>query len=71
MPDRLLHDIGTALHGRRWQSDLARDLGVSRDAVRKWETGERNPDLPRYAARLRELLLERKTAIEGLLKRLP
>lgn len=36
----LLHSIGNALYGPRWQSELARDLGVSDRTVRRWSAGE-------------------------------
>jgi DNA-binding transcriptional regulator YdaS (Cro superfamily) len=32
---------GTALYGYRWQSSLARDLGVLPRTVRKWANGEK------------------------------
>jgi len=37
-PD-LLREAGEALYGARWQSDLARDLGVSDRTVRRWAAG--------------------------------
>lgn len=51
---RLLRDTGTALYGPRWQSDLARDLGVSDRTVRYWLAGNDIPagvysDLQRIA----------------------
>ena len=36
---RLLAETGEALYGPRWQSDLARDLGVSDRTVRRWAAG--------------------------------
>ena len=41
---KLLTAVGVALYGPRWQSDLARDLGVSDRTVRRWVSGE---DIPR------------------------
>lgn len=38
-PD-LLRAIGQALYGTRWQSEVARDLGVSEGMVRKYLRGE-------------------------------
>lgn len=35
----LLAEAGEALYGARWQSDLARDLGVSDRTVRRWVAG--------------------------------
>lgn len=40
MTPALLHSIGNALYGPRWQSELARDLGVSDRTVRRWSAGE-------------------------------
>lgn len=40
MSPELLHSIGNALYGPRWQSELARDLGVSDRTVRRWSAGE-------------------------------
>ena len=31
--------IGRLLHGEDWQSPLARDLGVSRESIRRWLNG--------------------------------
>lgn len=42
-PNAVLAEIGRALYGSRWQSDMARDLGVSDRTVRRWAAGE---DLP-------------------------
>jgi predicted transcriptional regulator len=36
--------VGRALYGDRWQSDIARDLGVSDRTIRRWVSGE---DIPR------------------------
>ncbi len=33
---RLLVEAGEALYGPRWQTDLARDLGVSDRTMRRW-----------------------------------
>jgi len=38
-PD-LLRKIGQTLHGDRWQSPLARDLGVNDRTLRRWVAGE-------------------------------
>lgn len=35
----IMADAGRLLYGTDWQSPLARDLGVSRDSVRRWLTG--------------------------------
>ena len=38
-----LHDIGRALYGNRWQSALARDIGVTSRTVRRWAAGDPIP----------------------------
>lgn len=35
----LLHDVGAALYGPRWQSPLARDLGMSDRHIRRLAAG--------------------------------
>jgi len=35
----LLIAVGQALYGERWQSPLARDLGVSDRTMRRWVAG--------------------------------
>jgi hypothetical protein len=40
---QLLAAFGEALYGPRWQSDLARDLGVSDRAMRRWAAGTHKP----------------------------
>jgi len=36
----LLRMAGEALYGPRWQSELARDLGVSDRTMRRWVAGD-------------------------------
>lgn len=36
-----LREAGELLYGSRWQSDLARDIGVADRTVRAWVAGER------------------------------
>lgn len=44
MADRaLLRSVGEALYGPRWQSSLARELGVADRTVRRWIAGEDEP----------------------------
>lgn len=64
---RILAKVGAALYGERWQTDLARDLGLSDGRrIRQWLSGERpvpdglNDDLV-------QLLQERKKIIEHIL----
>lgn len=35
----LLHEIGGALYGPLWQSEMARDLGVAIRTVQRWAAG--------------------------------
>jgi DNA-binding transcriptional regulator YdaS (Cro superfamily) len=46
--------VGLALYGHRWQSSLARDLGVSVRVVRYWASGDKPipPGQWRYIAAL-------------------
>lgn len=39
MSSKLLRDVGEALYGPRWQTDLARDLDVSDRTMRRWAAG--------------------------------
>lgn len=40
-----LREIGEALYGEEWQSDLARAVGVTSRTVRRWLAGDRGtPD---------------------------
>lgn len=58
---------GKALYGERWQTDLARDLGLS-DArrIRQWMAGER-PIPQGIAKELIDLLASRKLLIDETL----
>lgn len=65
----LLLKCGVALYGPRWQSDLARDLGVDDRTMRRWVAGDSavpdgvNVDLLR-------LLTERADEIDDLIPQL-
>lgn len=59
-PD-LLRQIGEALFGDRWQTQLSRALDVSDRTVRRWLAGE--PPKPGVAANLRRLLQDRVQAL--------
>lgn len=43
MSRRILIDCGEALYGPLWQSELARQLGVSDRTVRRWVAGGEMP----------------------------
>jgi limonene-1,2-epoxide hydrolase len=62
-----LATAGALLYGERWQAAVARDLGVSREAVRLWVVGV-HPVPDDALARLRELLVERWQAIGAALR---
>lgn len=53
----LLAQIGNALYGPRWQSELARALGVSDRTVRRWAAGA---EVPVGAQSEAQLLLRRR-----------
>ncbi len=39
MTSEALADIGTARHGSRWKSPLAREIGVTRETMSRWASG--------------------------------
>lgn len=43
MSTNLLTEIGEALYGPRWQTDLSRDLGISDRTMRRWAAGDGEP----------------------------
>lgn len=66
---KLLRDTGKALYGTRWQTDLARDLGVADRTVRRWVAGV--DDLPAgVALDLWRLCEERAAALDAVIGRL-
>lgn len=62
-----LATAGALLYGERWQSPLARDLGVSREAVRLWLAGL-HPMPVAARSRVRVLLVERHADIAEALR---
>lgn len=66
---RLLVEAGEALYGPRWQSDLARDLGVSDRTMRRWVAGTSDVPTGLYVDLLR-MTQERATALDALAPRL-
>lgn len=66
---RLLRDAGEALYGPRWQSDLARDLGVADRTMRRWLAGADDMP-PGVALDLWRLCEERAQAIDDVRGRL-
>lgn len=66
---RLLIETGEALYGPRWQSDLARDLGVSDRTMRRWVAGGDNPK-PGVYVDLHRLVVERQALLDRVERRL-
>ena len=61
-----LREIGVALFGHRWQSALARELGVSDRTVRHWTTGRPIPEhVPEKLATLVDMRIKK---LRSLLK---
>ena len=60
-----LRTIGELLYGERWQSPLARDLGVDDRTVRGWLTGKGRPGA--YTAVLLCTLAQRRDDIDRYL----
>lgn len=66
---KLLRDAGEALYGQRWQTDIARDLGVNDRTIRRWLSGA--DDLPNgVALDLLRLCMERAQALDDMVVRL-
>ena len=65
----LLTEVGEALYGSRWQTDLARDLGVADRTVRRWAAGAQ--EMPASARTdLLRLTQERAALLDSLAERL-
>lgn len=65
----LLREVGEALYGPYWQSELARDRGVATRTVQRWVAGYPIP--AGLWPELREAVLQRRAALGDLAKRLP
>ena len=63
--DKLLIEAGEALYGPRWQSELARALGVSDRTVRRWLTGQNAVPKGVYAD-LNTLVQDRSAVLHAL-----
>lgn len=62
----LLRSVGAALYGPRWQSEVARDLGVSFRSVNRWLALDAMPsDIP---DRLRPIVRARIISLEAARK---
>jgi len=64
-----LAQIGEALWGPRWQSELARSLGVADRTVRRWTAGDTTP-APGVYADLLDIAKERNATITKAIARL-
>lgn len=65
-----LEAIGILLYGSRWQSDLAKALGVSDRQVRRWVAGDTKvPD--RALLQIQAIAQKRARALQKLLALLP
>ena len=69
MSNKLIADIGCALYGERWQTDMARALDVSDSTVRRWAAGTDEPRRGVYTD-LHRLVIERITNLEDTLERI-
>ena len=58
--------VGKALYGRRWKTELADALGISKMSLRRYELGERNPPAD-LARRMRRLVIKRITMLKSLI----
>jgi len=67
IPPGELAIVGEALYGSYWQTDLARELDVSRRTVVRW-AARGAPEL--WRARLVELCRERRILLTGITVRL-
>lgn len=66
---RLLVEAGEALYGPRWQSELARDIGVSDRTMRRWVADTSAVPAGLYVDLLR-LTQERAAVLDALAPRL-
>lgn len=64
----VLARVGEALYGPRWQSELARALGVSDRTMRRWVAGDEPPD--GVLGDLAALMKERTKALAALIARI-
>jgi hypothetical protein len=61
---------GRALHGERWQTALAQDLGVTDRTMRRWLAGH-SPIPDRVEAQLQGLLARRMGELRGVSEERP
>lgn len=66
MPDLTIREIGEAMYGSRWQSEMARELGKAVNTVQRWEDGSRSPG-PDSRARLLGLMRDRRDRLDQVI----
>lgn len=69
MTTALLHEAGEALYGPLWQSELARELGVSVRTVQRWAAGKPVP--PSVWPEIRALAGRRGLTLVKVRRKLP
>lgn len=70
MDASLLHEVGAALYGPRWQAELARQRGVDLRRVQRWAAGEFRVPAGIWAE-LRVDIEARRGALAALARKLP
>lgn len=70
MSGSTIQEIGEALYGPRWPSELARALEMSDRHMRRLAAGEA-PMTPGIMADIRKIAVARGRTIASLIKRLP
>lgn len=69
MSSKLLSDVGTALYGPRWQTELSRAIDVSDRTVRRWAAGADDvPDGVYYE--LLALLTEKASQVDDTIAKI-
>ena len=66
----ILQDVGAALYGERWQSDLGRAVEVTDRTVRRWLAGETEPDMEVLLPQLQDLVRKRADLLAKVQARL-
>lgn len=69
MSSKLLRDVGEAVYGPRWQTELSRSLGVSDRTVRRWAAGTDDVP-PGVYYDLLGVVVERAAEIDDVMTRL-
>lgn len=61
----LLRQVGEALYGEQWQTELARALDVNNRTVRRWVAGTWEPR-PQHTGKLYRLVCQRRDALQAI-----